>query len=64
VCGSALLSGLRFSSPLFRTQKPANLRAQSVREGLKFEIENMAMIIFDFGNRGSVDLNPEPGKSA
>ncbi len=33
--------------------------AQHMCEGLKFVIEHVSMIVFDFGNRGSVELNTE-----
>jgi len=25
-------------------------------------VKDMAKVVFDFGNRGSVELNPEPGE--
>jgi hypothetical protein len=52
------------SFTLFHPQKPINLRPQGVRESLKFVIKNMAVIVFDFGNCGSVELDPEPGQSS
>jgi hypothetical protein len=36
--------------------------AQHVCEGLKLVIEHVSVIVFDFGNRGSVELNPESGE--
>jgi hypothetical protein len=51
------------SFTLFHPQKPIDLRAQSFREGLKLVVKNMAVIIFDFGNCRSVELNAEPGES-
>jgi len=30
-----------------------------MRECLKFVIEHMTVVVFDFRNRGSVELNPE-----
>jgi hypothetical protein len=31
-------------------------------ESLKFVVQDMTMIVFDFGNCGSVELNPEPSE--
>jgi hypothetical protein len=50
-------------STLLAPKKPINIHAQYLCEGLKFVIEDMAVTIFDFGNCGSVELNPESGES-
>jgi hypothetical protein len=49
-------------STFFVPKKPINIHAQYVREGLKFVVEDMAVTVFDFGNCGSVELNPKLGE--
>ena len=48
--------------PFFIPKKPIDLHAQHVREGLEFVVKDMAKVVFDFGDRGSVKLNPEPSE--
>ncbi len=49
---------------LFHSQEPINVRAQNVRERLKFVIQDVTVIVFDFGNCRPVELNAEPGESS
>jgi hypothetical protein len=49
-------------SLLFISEQPVNVNAQGLRDGFKFVVKYMTVIIFDFGDRGSVELNPKPSK--
>ena len=54
------------SLTFFIAKQPIGVNAQRVCECLKFVVEHTTVIVFDLGNRGSVELNPEsselPGK--
>jgi len=49
-------------SPLFISEEPIDFHTQDLREGLKFVVEHITVIAFDFGNRSSIELNPESSK--
>jgi len=46
-------------SPLFISEQPFDFHSQYLREGLEFVVENITVIAFDLGNRGSIELDPE-----
>jgi hypothetical protein len=54
------MGSITFSYP----KKPIDLHAQSVCDTLKFVIKDMAVVIFDFGDCGSVELNSQTGEPA
>jgi len=47
---------------LFIPKEPINFHAQYVRQSLKLVVKDMAEVVFDFGNCGSVELNSVPGE--
>jgi hypothetical protein len=58
---AALQSAIERShpSPVFIPEQPINLYAQDICEGFKLVVENVAVIVFDFGDCGSIKLYPE-----
>jgi hypothetical protein len=46
-------------SLLFVPKQPINPNAQYICEGLEFVIEHTTVIVLDFGNCGSIKLDPE-----
>lgn len=50
-------------SPLVIPKQPTDSNAQRVRERFNFVVEHLAVIVLDFGNCGSVELNAESGQS-
>jgi hypothetical protein len=45
-------------SPLFIPEQPIDPDAQHVCEGLKLVVEHITVIVFDFGDCGSIKLDP------
>ena len=43
----------------FLSKQPIDVNAQCLREGLKFVVEYAAVVVFDFGDRGSVKLDAQ-----
>jgi hypothetical protein len=52
------MGSITFSYP----KKPIGFHAQRVCEGLKFVVKDMAVVVFDFGNGGPVELDSEPSE--
>ncbi|MGC2472756.1 MAG: hypothetical protein WA485_00360 [Candidatus Sulfotelmatobacter sp.] len=50
----------RSSLPI--SKKPFDVHAQGLREGPKLVVKDMAVIVFDFGDCSSIELNPEPSE--
>jgi len=46
-------------SLLFIPEQPIGSHAQHIRESLKLVVEHMTVIVFDFGDCGSIKLDPE-----